>query len=702
MALINKLREKMGTVVVIAVGFAIVSFIAADLLGPQSTLFGNNRNEVGEIAGEDITIQEYQNQIEELKNNYTLQTQRVPTENEMASIRQQAWDYLIVKKAFQKQYDRLGLTVTDDEVVDMVQGNNIHPDLVQAFTNPETGEFDKNQVMSFLQNIPNAPPQQQEAWYNFERNLPTSRLRLKYDNLLLLSTYVTTEEARREYQKENTIAEVKYLYIPYYSISDTAITVTDAKLNDYLRENADQYKVEEGRSIKYVAISIHPSPEDSAFFRQELEKIKTEFQTVEDDSTFARINTDGTNAFQAYKIGELPARLQSNVSNLSEGDVRGPYYDDGSYRLFKISSIEEDTIYSARASHILIRADGEEADAKAAARQEAERILKEIQAGASFEEMARQHSDDPSASRGGDLGWFTQGRMVQPFEEAVFGTNNEGLVNRIVETDYGFHIIKITEPRTNINYNVATIERFVAPSDESRDQAFRKADNFAASSSNEQEFVNNAVEEGLLVQEANQINKNDVRVGNLGNARELVRWTYNEGSIGKVSPVFEIENNYVVAVMTGKTEQGTASLEDVRDEVTSKVKNKLKADQIVQRLNDIQGSLEEIAAKYGADANVHVNSDLKLNTNTLPNVGFAPAAVGRAFSLQQGQRSEPLAEENGVVIIELQSITEAPEVADYTAYKNQIQQREQSKASYEIMEAIKENADIEDHRYRFF
>ncbi|MDQ3392854.1 MAG: SurA N-terminal domain-containing protein, partial [Bacteroidota bacterium] len=138
MALINKLREKMGTVVVIAVGFAIVSFIAADLLGPQSTFLGGPKNDVGEIAGEEIKIQEYQEQIEELKYNYSLQTQRAPSENEMAGIRQQAWDYLIVKKAFKKQYDRLGLAVTDDEVVDMVQGNNIHPDLVQAFTNPET------------------------------------------------------------------------------------------------------------------------------------------------------------------------------------------------------------------------------------------------------------------------------------------------------------------------------------------------------------------------------------------------------------------------------------------------------------------------------------------------------------------------------------------------------------------------------------
>ncbi|MDQ3394755.1 MAG: peptidylprolyl isomerase, partial [Bacteroidota bacterium] len=545
-------------------------------------------------------------------------------------------------------------------------------------------------------------PQQQEAWYNFERNLPASRLRLKYDNLLLMSTYVTSEEAKREYQKENSVAEVKYLYVPYYTISDTAISVTDAKLKEYLKENENQYKVEEGRSIKYVAVSIHPSPEDSAFFKKELDNLKVEFTSMEEDSIFARNNTDGANAFQTYKVADLPQRLQANASNLSEGDVRGPYYEDGTYRLYKISSIDKDSLYSARASHILVRTEGEDQAAKNTAMQEAERLLKEIRAGASFEEMARQHSDDPSASRGGDLGWFTQGRMVPPFEEAVFGTNNEGLVNRVVETTYGYHIIKITEPRTNVNYRVATIERHVSPSDESRDQSFRKADNFAATSTNEKEFINNASSEGLAIQEASQIDKNAARVGNLANARELVRWAYNQGSVGKVSQVFEVDNFYVVAVMTGKTEKGTATIEDVREEITAKVKNKLKADQIVERLNSSQGTLEEITNAYGADAKIHTSSDLKLNSNSLPNVGFAPAAIGKAFALQQGKRSVPLAEENGVVIVELQSITHAPDVADYASYKSQIQQREQSRASYEIMEAIKENAEIEDHRYRFF
>lgn len=702
MALINTLREKMGPLIVIAVGICILAFIAADLLGPNSALFGSSRNEVGEISGETITIQEYQSQVEELRNNYQMQTNRTPSENEMTSIRQQAWDFLIVKKAFQKQYDELGIEVTDDEVVDMVQGNNIHPELVQAFTNPETGEFDKNQVLAFLQNVGQAPEPQQAAWFNFERSLHPSRLRIKYDNLLLKTNYVTAEEAKREYQQENTVAEVKYLYVPFYSISDTAINVTEAQLKDYIKENSEQYQIEDTRSIKYITFPIQPLADDSLYFKQELERLKTEFKGVEDDSAFARLNTDGTSSFQTLKIGQLPKSLQSNATNLTPGDVRGPYYEEGSYRLFKVSAIDQDTVYSAKASHILFKADPADQNAKAAAKKEAENILKEIRSGASFEEMARQHSDDPSASRGGDLGWFPQGRMVQPFEDAVFGANSEGLVNRVVETNFGYHIIKVTAPKTNLNYKIATIEREITPSETTRNQALRKADYFAATSKSEQDFIANAEKDGLQIQEATRIEKDARSFGNFGNTREMIRWMFTEASKGDVSSVFEVENNFVVAVVTGETEKGTADLEAVQEEVTTKVRNKLKAEQIIKRLKEQQGTLEELATKYGADAKVYNSSDLKLNSNTLPNVGFAPAAVGKAFALKQGERSKPVIEDNGVLVMELLSITEAPEIADYTSYKNQVQQKLESRASFDIMEAIKENAEIEDYRYKFF
>ncbi len=702
MALINTLREKAGKVLVIAVGLAIVSFILADLLGSNSVLFGGQSNEVGEIAGTTITYQDFQQRIEDMKNNYVLNTGRNPSEAEMVSIRQQAWELLIVDIAFEDQYEALGLTVSDEEKIDMVQGNNIHPDLVQAFTNPETGEFDKSQIINFLQNFSQLPPQNQQQWDQMEASIYQARKRLKYDNLFIKTNYITDAEAKKQYSLENTTVEAKYLYIPFYSVSDSAVSVTDSELNQYIKAHEAEYKVEESRSLKYVTIPFMASAEDSAAYHEELSKLAQEFKSVSNDSSFARLNSDFPQAYSTYTVGQLPQELQENYAALDEGEVFGPELVNGSYRIYKISEVYEDSISSARASHILFKADDSDPEAKQQAKQNAQETLQELRAGADFAELARTRSEDGSSQNGGDLGWFTEGQMVAPFSNAVFNANSAGLVNEIVESQFGFHIIQVTEPATNKAFKVATIEREIISSDATRDEAFRKADYFAGISNDLDDFMQNAKNDSLTVLDAENISSDARRLGSLTNAREVVRWLFTEASTGKVSEVFELEEVYLVAVMTGKVEEGLAPLSMVKDAVTVKVKNEKKAQIIVDKLKGLSGSLDEIAEAYGSEASVYSAPDVKLNSNSLPNVGLAPEAVGRLFGLEAGEKSEPVVSDNGILILESISITDAPEIADYSSYKNRLKQTADNRTSFAISQAIKENADIKDERYKFY
>ncbi len=702
MALISKIREKTGLAVGIIAFGLILFLVGGDILGPNSVILGNNRAEVGEIAGQTIDHAEYIQQIEELKYNYTLNFNRNPTENEMVAIRQQAWDYLIVKKAFQKEFDELGLTVTEEELVDMVQGKNIHPDLVQAFTNPQTGEFDREQIVMYLQQINQMPPQQQAGWYMFESNLEPSRLRLKYDNLLIKTDYVTEVEAEQLYKQENGVAEIKYLYIPYYSLSDTTVTVTDNDLQKYLSEHQNSYQNEDSRSLIYVSFPVIPSSDDSLFFMDEMDKLAKEFAEIDDDSIYARINTDGDSPYETYTLGQLPARIRNDLDNLSPGYVIGPYLQTGNYVINKVTDILEDTMFYARASHILIKPDSESSADKNNARQEAQNLLNQIRNGANFALVARDNSDDPSSSAGGDLGWFDENRMVKPFADAVFSRTSEGLVPRVVETEFGFHIINVTGKKSNKLFKVATIEREISASDITRDEAFRKADYFASLTANREEFERNAANDSLTINEAENLKKDDRRIGGLGDAREIIRWAFLDASIDEASTVFELDDQYIIAVLTDKTEEGPAALEDVRIQLTPKVKNELKAEYIIQKLNDLEGSLDEIAEKYGSDARVYESFDIKLSSNSIPNIGFAPVAVGTIFSMNEGEISEPIIENDGVVIIQLNSLIESPEIADYTSYKNQLLQRRSSRTSFLTSEAIKEYSDIVDERYRFF
>ncbi len=688
----------MGKFVVAAVAIAILSFVLADLLGPNSTLLGGNSNVIGEVANQEIDAQEYSQRIDLLKTRYGN-----PGESQMVFVRNAAWDGLIVDIAFKSEFDALGLTVTNDELVDMVQGRNIDPGIRQQFTNPETGEFNVDQVITTLKSIANLPPTQRAQWENYERDLKLGRLRVKYDNLMGLSAYVTNAEAEASYEAQNAIAEVKYLYIPFYTVGDSLAQVNDSQLQDYLDSHEEDFQVEESKSASYVNFEIKPSHDDTIAFNENMTALKEEFQQAKDDSIFAKINTDGNTFFNRYTVGQLPELLKLNADNLMAGDVRGPYYESGRYKLYKISEELTDTVFSAKARHILFKgADDSDAE-KAKAKREAQKVLREIRSGADFAEKAKEFGQDGTAARGGDLGWGTEGSTWVPkFETAVFSKNEAGLINRVVETEFGYHIIEVTSPKTNRTFKVASIEQEMFASEATREIAYRKADLFAFNSGNYDEFVENAQKDTIPVLTADKIDKNARNINNLPDAREVVRWMYNDASVGEVSKIFELDDSYVVAVLTGETEKGVADLEGVRNEVTVKVKNQLKADYIINKLGGIDGSLDDVAGAYGQDANVYTNSDLKLSSNSLPSVGFSPKAVGKAFGLNPGETSEPFSTDNGIIIMELVNFTAAPEIADYTTYKTQQIQTAQSRVSTNIMEAVKKFANIEDYRYKFY
>lgn len=702
MALINKIREKSGW----AIGFVAIAMgafvVGGDVLGPNSSIMGKNKTDVGEIAGVTIERDRYQEQIDQIKYNYTVNYGRNPSEGEMFSIRQQAWDYLIVKTAFQEQYDIIGLQVTDDEQWDMVQGNNVTFEIKQAFTDPQTGEFQRDRLIGYLQQVNQLPPAQQASWYLFEQNLRPSRFRIKYDNMLVKTTYATNAESKSQYNEETSVAEIKYLYIPYYSVSDSAVEVSDSELKGYLSKHQSEYEVDESRNFSYVSIPMLASAEDTVYFQEEMDELKDGFKSNTEDSLFARNNSDGDQFYSKLTVDALPSMLQLNYSNLSKGDVRGPYFVDGNFMLYKVSDIVEDTVGAAKASHILIKWTDETDAAKSTAKTKAQGVLNQLRRGGDFEQLARENSEDGSAQSGGDVGWFGPGKMVKPFEDAAFAATRTGLINKLIETQFGYHIIKVTEVMNKNQYSIASIEREITPSDETRNKAFRRADYFASTSGGYDEFIENADRDSLQVFNAEQIGKNDRRFNDVGNARSVIQWAYNDDNVGSVSDVRELEDQYIVATLTKITDEGPASLEDVKDQIEPKVKNEKKGDVIIEKIAVLTGSLDEMSTSYGADARVYNSSDLKFSTNSLPSVGFAPLAVGSAFALQSGERSNPIKEENGVLIIEMINMTQAPEIADYSTYKNQIEQRTSGRISYNAGEAIKKDANIKDLRYRFF
>ena len=704
MALINTLREKMGKVVVGVIAFSIAAFVLTDLFGPNSMILGGVDNTVGVISGEEVTFQEFQTKLDELSYQYSLNTGRNPNASELDNLRQQTWQALINDIAFQKQYNELGLAVTDDEVVDMVQGNNIAPEIRQSFTDPQTGQFNRDQVVSFLQNLANQPPQQQAAWYAFESNLGPARLRTKYENLIILTNNATKLEGQYEYRNSGANAQLSYLYVPFLTVSDSSISFTEEELEAYLDDNAERYEREASRSFNYVIFPLTPSAEDSAAIEQDLERIKRSLaDEAINDSTFARANSDGYNAYRNFNRGNLPAALINDEGDVvEEGTIIGPEINGERYVVYKLSKVDENGTPSAKASHILINWTDDSDAAKAEAKAEAQRIINEIRGGAEFAEMARLFGTDGTASRGGDLGWFNEGQMVDEFEEAVFNATSTGLINEPVETQFGYHIIDVTETKTSTQYSVVQIEKDIIASDETRDNAYRQADMFSATTEDLSDFSTNADEAGVEVRSANNVGQNAGRISGLTSARGIVMWAFRDAEVGDISEVFELEEGYVIAALTGAKEKGTARLEDVRNQIENKVKNEKKAEIIMAQLDVNSGTLDDIAAGYGEDASVYSMTDLKLSANSLTGVGYAPKAVGIAFSLENGEKTAPFSIDNGVLVIEMENKTEAGGADDYSPFADQLALRRQTRAALGIDRAIKEFADIKDYRYKFF
>jgi len=661
---------------------------------------GQNQRVVGEVAGQEVSYEQYAAELEEYKQNYALSVGRQPTEQEMPGIRQQVWDRIVFNIAFQEQFDELGLRVTDDEVVDMIQGNNIDPAFGNSFRNEETGEIDRNAIKTFLQNLESYPVQNQVAYRSFEESLRPNRLTTKYQNLLTKSYFATSAEAEREYEAQNSRADIRYVYIPYSSVPDSAVQASDSELKSWYNEHKEDFDREASVSLEYVAFPVEATDTDIKEIENDLARLKEQFRNTADDSAFVDINSESSDNFVTANPGDLPQGL--DISSIEAGEVYGPFRENESFKLYKVMEIKQDTVAYARASHILIKTD-EDTD-KAEARRKAQDVLDQIKAGADFAEMARQYGEDGTRTRGGDLGWFDENTMVAPFNNAVMEADAEGLIPRLVETEFGYHIIDVTGQKTSTVVNMASVEREITPSDQTVSAVYKKTAPFGRATNSEDFAAAADLDSSLIRYQALNLAPDARNINNLydSRVREIVRWAFADAEVGDVSEIVQLEDQFVVATVTEKTEEGVAGFENVKEQVKAEVLKDKKQEFIMQKLGTPQGTVDDIRASYGNGATVGSATDITLSSSSLPSAGFAPAAIGSAFELEVGQVSEPVADESGVLVVELDKIDEASEVADLAAYRQQIQSRKESGIYMRMKNAIDKFSNARSDLYKYF
>lgn len=696
MAVISNIRQRAGLLLGI-VGFSLVAFILGDFLTSNRTLFAGNSTTVGEIAGNKVEVQDFEARVQKQIDNYKLSnnTDNID-QNTTDQMRDQSWNQMVNEEVMGTQYKKLGLTVGADEVFDMVKGKNPHPQVKQAFTDPKTGQFNSANVINFLKNMDNDQTgKTRTQWVNFEKYIQDERIGQKYNDLIKYGLYVPTAEAKEDYMNKNRMASVKYVMLNYNSISDSTVQVTDADLKAVYNENQNKYKQEASRGLEYVVFDVLPSDVDRVAAKNDISKIAEEFKTSPNDTAFVAVSTEGKPDNSFHKKGTLPFNIDTLMFNNEVGFVYGPYEENGIYKIAKLSAIKF-LPDSVKARHILLKI--ESPDKKDAVLAQADSIKKAIKSGTPFAIMALQYStDEGSKIKGGDLGWFGSGMMVQPFNDACFEGAKGDMP--IVTSQFGIHLIEILDQgKATKQVKVAFIEKKVEPSAKTYQMVFQKANEFAGKSTTADAFDKSVKDQNLNKVVETNVMENARQVGALEGSKEMIRWAY-KAKKGEISKSFEFGNKFVIAKLTDIREKGIAPLEQVKDQLTVEARKNKKAEMLMKKLEGA-ASIESLATKAGTQ--VQMAEGVNFASPMFGSSGNEGAIVGRVLTMKPGVVSKPLKGLLGVYVVSVNSFKEPEPAKDHKELRKQLEQQLQSRSQYEVFNALREKANITDNRGRFY
>ncbi|HLG33503.1 MAG TPA: peptidylprolyl isomerase [Bacteroidia bacterium] len=708
MAIISQIRKR-GTIIVGFVGLSLLLFILGDVVTSNSGLFQSTSDVMGVIGGEKIHYREFEMRVENMIENYKLNTKQEQVDaNTSDMIREQLWNTVVTENTSGKEIEKLGISCDNDELYDLVAGKNVDDKIKQAFRD-SLGNFSTQNVVKFLNNLPNAEEKLQKQWAEFEKALQDERRALKYKELVKGSLYVTTNEARRNFSEQNGSVSIQYVADYYRNIADSTVTVTDSEIEKYYNEHKNDYKQAESmRKVDYVTFDVVPSEEDRQNADEWIRNKMDEFKSTDDNAAFIARYSDSPLDSSFHSQSALAPGLQNNFSG-SVGTVIGPYDDGASRKLAKISA-ERTMPDSVKARHILLKIENGDT-AKILAR--ADSMKKAARGkGKVFEEMAQNFSQDPgSGIKGGDLGWFKQGMMVPEFNAACFNGKKGDMP--IVTSQFGVHLIEITDQaKPSRQIQVAVLDHKVEPSQKTYDSFYQKASEFSNKNNTGELFDKACTDQGLNKRIADNLRETEKSIAGLEQPRELVRWAYTAKK-GDVSKAFTFGDKYVVAHLSGIKDKGTLPLDEVREQVTTLAKKEKKAEMLIEKFSKAMGSppkdglagasgktIEAIGQQLNLP--VQTNEGILFSNAVVQNLGREMGIVGTLFVTEEGKMTAPLKGESVVMIALVTKVNLAAKDSDVKSTQQQLLTSIKQRSEYEVQNALKEKAKIEDNRGKFY
>ena len=706
MSIIQRIRDKAAWFLFIAIGVSLLGFLVQDAFVGKTGrgLFGGNNTTVGEINGKKIEVTEYNQKVKQMEDQY--QNMGYPMNDMMRqSVRENAWTQIISENNITDEVNKLGLSVTPKELDDMLFGPNAPEEFKKQFTN-EQGVYDANAAKNAVAQLRKQKSAMAENFTNiYLPALVSNRLHEKFVSLLSNTTYVPKWMLEKMNSDNNTLAAVSFVHVPYITIPDSTVKISDDEIAAYVNKHTEEFKQDENRGIAYVVFDASPSAADTADLKNNLELLKKEMATTKESDIPAFLAKNGstinfTDAYISKTALQVPDK--DSIMALSKEAVFGPYSDAGNLSVAKKldERIQPDSV---KARHILIGTtdrQGQPTMPDSIAKKRIDSIQLAIEHGARFDSMAAKFSDDGSKTQGGDLGYFTSGRMVKEFDEFCF--NGKKGERKVVKTQFGYHLIEI-EDQKNFNpaYKIAYLSKTITPSQTTDEKASGLASQFASESRNAKAFDDNLKKRSYSKLLASDIKPNDMNIAALGSSRQMVKWIY-EADRGDVSEVFTIDNKYVVATVTEINKEGIASPAKARPMIEYIIRNQKKGELIKKKIGTAN-TLESIAAATGQQ--VQKADSINFSSPAFPNAGQEGKVGGYVFFAgAKGKVSAPIAGNGGVYSIRTENVyAKSNNGSSIDQQRSTLIQNQRMAASRGVLEAaLKKASKIKDTRSRIF
>jgi len=682
MALIEKIRRQ-GWLVLAFVGIGLLGFLVP--YDAVMSFFGSNNSNIGEIDGKSIDQVEWQAALKKRQPLFQYNGNQQSLSND-------TWTQMIDQIIYKDGFEDLGIAVSDEEYDEITFGANLSPFVLSTIYGGKDSTALKDNVRANFDRMAIENPEMASGWKDL---IKERRQREKYDAMLKKGIFANNLDAKWAFKMQNDKAAVDYVVKTFAEIPDSTVIWNESDLKAYYNKhkNDREYKQETSRSVDYISFPIKASAEDSATTNSTITSLIPGFLAAASDSSFAAMNASNpATAIVNYKAGAMGEPNNSRFLNDSIGTVVGPYSDGGVVKIAKIMkrSMEVDSV---QARHILVAEKGAEGKAKA------DSLKKVIVSNNNFAEMAAIYGTDGTKTNGGDLGMFTRGSMVKPFEDACF--NGKVGEVQVVETSFGYHVLEVTKKNPPaLMARLAVIDKAVTPSQKTIKSQYSAAKEFSLNYGDTATFhaAADTLNGGTRIINAKNIKPNATSISGLNNAGEVIAWAYS-AKAGEVSQPMMIDGQYIIAALTEVKERGVPTLDNIREQVKAEVIKEKKAEMYVPKMKD--GALADIAARIESTPK-HADN-ITMRSNNINGSGVSVAEnqlIGTLFGLKTGTMTSPIVGKGGIyVITRLADVAPGSSTDNFVSDQERLNNTWQQRASGSVYNAFKEAADIEDNRY---